>query len=167
MRHEYLSVYNLSNHKITSDIISVGQISVGGGGYLLKEYDFAVDGKASGSHAIFNITGGAVRVQLLPICETNLVSKAGNADSKLYLKTGATALIGKTSASDIDADECWVSNAAGTMLKVISKSAILDKVINGATDIRILIDSEAMTTGVINFHCWWEPIDDGAVVSVA
>jgi len=166
MRHEYLSVYNLSNHKITSDQISVGEISVGGGGYLLREHDFASDGKDSGSYELFTISG-AVRVKLLPICVTNLVSKAGNNDSKLYLKSGAISIIGKTSAADIDADEAWVSNAAATMLKVINTSAILDKVLPNQTEIRLFIDSEAMTTGVINFHCWWEPIDEGATLVVA
>jgi len=167
MRHEYLSVYELENDTINSNTINVDNINVGGGGYLLNNYNFSTDGKASGSYALFTISGGSVRVKLLPVCATNLVSKAGNNDSKLYLKSGTISLIGKTSAADIDADECWVTNAAAGILKIVNTTAILDRVLAHATEIRIFIDSEAMTTGVINFHCWWEPITAGATVVVA
>lgn len=167
MRHEYLSVYQLENDTINSNTINVDTITVGGGGYLMATHDFASDGKSSGStYALFDITG-AVRVKLLPVCRTNLVSKAGNNDSKLHLLNGASEWIKTTTCADIDAGECWVTCAAAGILKQINKSVMLDKIVAAEDDISIMIESEAMTTGILDFHLWWEPISDGAEVTVA
>jgi len=167
MRHEYLSVYQLENDTINSNTINVDEINVGGGGYLMASHNFAADGKTSGStYAMFDITGD-VRVRVLPVVRTNLVSKAGNTDSKLHLYAGDTHLLTTTTCADLDAGECWVTCAAAGILKCIATSAILDRVIAGEDDISIMIESESMTTGILDIHLWWEPISDGAAVTVA
>jgi hypothetical protein len=157
MRHEYLSVYNLKNHTITSDKISVDEISVGGGGYLKSTYT-ADKTDGTGTYNLFNISG-AVRFKLIPICTTSLVGD--EADSLGFNGVG-TELIAATTVSNLDAGEFWTTHTG--MVKFIDVSDAFDMVVADKTAIDLVVGTGSGSEGVIDFHLWWEPIEEGATV---
>ncbi len=166
MRHEYLSVYTLSNDTINSNTINVDQINVGGGGLVTKTWNFATQGHVCGSHAMFNITGD-VRIKLMAVCTTLLAGGGAGAQVSLGYNGALTALIADTTATQIDAGEIWVSSVNAAIAGYKNTSLLLDQVVTGHTSIKMNISSASTSTGGLTFYCWWEPITSGAAVTAA
>jgi len=171
MRHEYLSVYNLENdtlnsENINADVITVDEISVGGGGLVTHEHDFAVDGNTSGSYGVFNITGD-VRMKVLAICTAGPAGGGGQGQLTLGFNGALTNLIGETTANNIDTGEVWMSASTGLALPARPTSVIFDRIVSGYTALKLGVTSESTSTGKIMFYCWWEPLSDGAAVTEA
>jgi len=161
MRHEYLSVYNLKNHTITSDRISVGEISVGGGGALTKTMSFTAH---KGSFNVFNVSG-AVRIKMAQRCTANLNGKS-SATINIGVPGALTRFLGATTASFIDSGEFWFSPTGTANVATMPVSRMIDQLVINK-NVKLGVNNTSLTAGTLVFHCWWEPIESGAKVTAA
>lgn len=116
---------------------------------------------AQGAVPLFTVTGAVLIDKIMAVCEVDLVG----ASATLALGvTGATTLfLGATTATDIDADDLWLSttpNANGIALAAaLQNIAIHQNIIStvGTADI---------TAGAIRYVVLYTPIsEDGEVVA--
>ncbi len=112
---------------------------------------------AIGTVAVFTVSGRC-RVRISAYCATDLTG--ASATIELGVAGGTALLIAQTTATDLDAGEFWsdatpaiVEGAQGFM--------------NAALPIIITVATAAVTAGVIEFTCEYEPISDGAEVVAA
>jgi hypothetical protein len=137
--------------------------------HLVNTVDFSsATWNTVASHEVFTVTG-TVRMRVLQLC-TETLTDAADAATIQYGVAGTTdALIAATNAagaggSTIEAGEMWVDASPADTYGDFA-TVILDKVITNGLDVGYEIAGEALTDGIIEFHCWWEPISsDGNVV---
>ena len=114
---------------------------------------------ATGAAPLFTVTGEVLVSQVVGYCTTNL---AGSSATLALGVTGSTSLfIGATTATDIDADEFWVSTtptANGIALPAAVKDIIVTENIIGT------VATAAISGGVMEFTvCWRKISSDGNV----
>ena len=166
MRHEYLSVYNLKNHTLVSEqatveALSVGSISVGGGGALSTDIDL----KAKQVNSVFTISG-AVRIKLAMLCKTNY-SATGAPTLWLGVSNDPNFFITGTVVADLAAGEWWTSSTGANNNKNLAKTAgVFDYLMND-DKVKITVSAATAEQGVITAYAWWEPIETGATVVVS
>lgn len=115
------------------------------------------------AHEILTVTG-TIRLKIIPRCTVDLTS-GGAATMILGTETTTNAFITSTTATDIDANELWLS---ATPNHQYARTAVIDVVITGGRDVGYTIGTAAMTNGSITFDMWWEPVSsDGNAVAGA
>lgn len=108
------------------------------------------------THEVFTVTG-LVRLRMWIECTTNVTSSGGGATLTFGPETLGTGIIAATGEDDIDAGELWYDDSPTTAYDTYA-NAVFDYVVNGL-DIGYDIDGEALTAGVLVFHCVWEPLN--------
>lgn len=119
-------------------------------------------------HRIFSVTG-LVRVLLLARCTEDVDSAAHGATIELGTTANSAQFIAATDENTIDNGKLWYA-AAGVTKQGAYGNVVLDQVINGgeeANNIVHRIRNEALTTGELEYHLWWEPLEEDASVVVA
>lgn len=120
----------------------------------------------STSHTVATVTGEC-RVMVVPFIEASI---SGGADATVALGfTGATtAILGTTTASELDTGEFWQapsSGPAGLNLAYLATSSIKDYFVSD-DDVLCTIGTAALTTGSVRFYVAWTPLSsDGAVAA--
>jgi hypothetical protein len=131
-----------------------------------KAYTFNATGVST--IPIFTVTG-AVKVKLYAICTTGLTPAVAGATVSLGVVGTVAQFIAATLAADFTAGELWYSATPTTVIdldSVVSAGIIAKTVIGDGADIVIDVAVQAITSGVIEFMCEWEPITtNGAVVA--
>lgn len=118
-----------------------------------------------GVHEVFAITGG-VRMKIVPECISSLTGGAG-ATICLGVESTTDAFIADTDVTLIDTGEVWDTAVDGTITKYGDASAMmLEKKVFDGLDVGYEVKVDALTGGVIKFHCWWIPENaTGSVVA--
>lgn len=111
---------------------------------------------------IFTVTGN-VLVRVLAVCTTNL---AGAATLEVGI-TGDTAeiLAQVADAESIDAGDLWHDATVDSGCE--TSSVLTEKIIVNGADIIGSIGTANITSGVIDFYCYWQPLSEGASVVAA
>lgn len=126
---------------------------------VIKTLTFAND---TGTVTLFTVTGDVI-VRIIPICKTNVASAAA-ANIEMGVSGDTNAMIASTLATDIDANNIWIS--AGPNSNIEAESTVRRYIISNGDDI-ILTLSAQVDSGVIAFVCKWEPLSaDGMVAAV-
>lgn len=115
---------------------------------------------SANGHEVFVVTG-PVRVRIIPRCTTNCAAAASGVIS-LGTSSNHASMIANTSVLAIDSGEAWLDT---TPTPTENFSAVLDKIVI-AEDIGYDISTSPATSGVIVFHCWWEPLIPGVTGTV-
>lgn len=165
MRHEYLSVNTLKSNRISAENIVVGDIAVGGGGYITKVQSFAptVITAANAVKVLFTISG-AVRMKLLPRVDVAVTAAGAPAPKLLFSGTAVRNLITATAKAILTTKSFWVSSTTAHYNPDTSR--LFDRIANPGK-IKLKCSAATAAAGQITFHCWWEPITPGATVVAA
>lgn len=113
------------------------------------------------THTLFVVTG-AVRARILCVC-TETVTSAGAGTMQLGVTGATNAIIAATDPTLIAIGEVWDDATPTTVFEPFA-TALLDWVTNGI-DIGYEVVGNALTDGLLVFHCWWEPLDTTGVVT--
>lgn len=114
------------------------------------------------AHEIAVVTG-LVRMQVLAVCTTTGDDTSGNTSTiALGVEGDTAALIAATQVDDLLAGELWY-DATPTTRTDKWANAVIDFPVDG-WDVGFTIAGEAATAGVIEFHIWWMPLEEGATV---
>ena len=122
-----------------------------------------------GSHEVFTITG-AVRLRMWVICTDTLADAANLATIKLGLEGEDNYFIALTNAAGkgglaIDAGEFWRAPVNNYSRETFS-NILFDTAIGFGQDVGYTIGGEALTGGVLEFHCTWEAMSADGHVAV-
>lgn len=121
----------------------------------------AADLGAVGAVPLFTVTGAVMVDKIMAVCETDLVG--ATATLALGVTGATTLLIAATTATDIDVDELWVSNApnaTGIALPAGLQNILIHQNIIGT------VATAAITAGAIRLVVLYTPISlDGEVVA--
>ena len=109
------------------------------------------------THEILTITG-LVRIRIIVECTGSVTGATGTL--QLGNEGATTSLIGNTLATDLAINELWFNTAPTTS---IGAAALFDRIVN-EVDIGYEILTAALTGGNLRFHCWWRPLEAGALV---
>src|SRR3990167_6411845 len=127
------------------------------------------DGGTLDGGVVYTVTG-LVSIKVIARC-TTLLDSDGAATLSLGI-TGDTAIFMPVeTATQIDADQLWVNDAANaTYIIVGEEAAAIDNVpeylLNGNDLILTIAGAANVTSGVIDFYALWKPIsDDGSIVA--
>ena len=116
------------------------------------------------SHLLFGVTG-LVKVKLLAeVVEEGDDTTGDTATICLGFKGATNALIAATKVDNLAAGELWY-DATPTTTYDTTANTVLERIVNGV-DIGYEIAGEAAKAGKIKFHCWYTPLNAGAVISV-
>jgi len=117
---------------------------------------------AVGAVPLFTVTGAVCIDRILAVCEV-LLASAGGGTLALGVTGATTLFIAATTATDIDADELWVSNAPdanGIALPAALQNILIHQNIIGT------VATAAITAGAIRLVVLYTPIsEDGEVVA--
>ena len=130
------------------------------GGFVVRKSVTLADAAgqgAVGQVAVFTVSG-RVRVRISAYCPTLLAG--ASATIELGTTTVTDGLIATTTGTDLDAGEFWIG---ATPAAVAASLGFFDV----HEDIEIEVKVAAVTAGVIEFKCEYEPISDGAWVKAA
>jgi hypothetical protein len=151
-------------------------ISVEGGIHLssdaavVKKVGAAFAGGSANGHGDFDGTGnpvtlftvtGVVELRIFGICNTLLAG--ATATLEVGVAGNTAALIAQTTATDIDADEVWLSATPGVKAAAFGGEPFI---VNNANIIETT-GTANITAGQIDYYCIWRPISDGATVVAA
>lgn len=132
----------------------IGEFSSKHANYLKVSADFSsATWNTVGTHELL-VLAGPWRIIIVPVCLTDLTS-GGAATIQLGDDVSSSALIGSTTATDIDANEFWLTT---TPARRFARSSVID-VVHCANDIGYEIGTAALTGGQIDFHIWLVPLD--------
>ncbi len=128
----------------------------------------AFDGNANlgavGVVPLFTTTGEVWIISIVPFCTEDLTEGGATAKLDLGVTGSITLFIAETTATAIDANEFWVSNAPDAN-GVALPSALMDVVITDNI-IGTAVD-QAISNGTIRFDVYWRPLSDGATLIAA
>jgi hypothetical protein len=108
------------------------------------------------SHEVFTVTG-LVRARMWIECTTNLASTGDGAQVQFGVEGVTNGFIAATNEDALDQNDIWY-DASPTVVYDTTANTLLDYVVNGL-DIGYEITGEALTAGVLVFHCVWEPMN--------
>ncbi len=111
---------------------------------------------------LFTVTG-IVAVRLLAVCTTNLAGAAATLEVGVVGNTAA--LIAQSTGTDIDAGEIWHDATPDSGIEAVTVAP--EKLIVNGLDIIQTVGTADVTSGVINYYCFWRPISDDALVVAA
>lgn len=115
----------------------------------------------TGALTLFTVTGD-VRVEIIPICKTNLASVA-LANMRLGVVGNTDAILVDTQAVDLDANEFWNDQSPTDEIQTSDRSRKYD--ISNGNNIILTLDAQ-IDSGAITFYCYWTPHSaDGLLVS--
>ena len=111
---------------------------------------------------LFTVTG-IVQVRVVAVCTTVLAGASATVEVGI---TGSTAaVIAQTTGTDIDANEIWHDATPDAALELSTVAAT--RIITNGADIIQTVATADVTSGVILYVCFWEPISSGATVVAA
>lgn len=116
---------------------------------------------ATGQHTLFTVTGD-VLVTVFGICNTDLTS-GGAATISVGTANNVSGLIGVTTATGIDNDDCWLGSSPALEVQPLSDGSGIS-IINDGADITYNILSATITAGQIDFYCLFRPLESTANV---
>jgi len=118
---------------------------------------------AIGQHALFTVTGRGVHVVILAYCPTLL--DEGGATTTISVGTNGVVagLQPVTNAVDIDAGEIWAFDTAPSDCE--NQASVGGAWVSDHITYDILVNT--VTEGVLNWFCFWTPVQDGATVVAA
>jgi hypothetical protein len=120
-----------------------------------------VDGTGNPA-TLFTVTGDVI-LRIIGICKTNLAGATATLEVGL---TGNTAtLIAQSTATDIDADEIW--HDATPDAKVELNSVAGARIISGGQDVIQTVGTANITSGVVEYYCFWRPLSSTGLVESA
>jgi len=129
-----------------------------------KVYTF--NATAVAPYTIFTVTG-AVKVKLYAICTTGLTPAVAGATVSLGIVGTVAQFIAATLAADLLTGEIWCDATPTTLVEADATAGLAKVVIGDGADIIIDVAVQAITSGVIEFMCEFEPItSNGNVVAV-
>jgi hypothetical protein len=122
------------------------------------------------SHEVFTVTG-LVRVRIWIECTSTLTDVADGATIQFGYEGSTNAWIAATNCARAGAGllstGCLWYDTSPLTTPDITSTVIFDKIVN-ELDIGFEVAGAALTGGVLDFHCVWEPMNDtGNVVSGA
>ena|SRR3990167_8243429 len=123
-------------------------------------FDGSAGSGAIGQVTVFTVTGINYVQRLIPYCTVDLVSATGTIS--LGRAAAVTALLGVTTAADLDANEYWLSTTPGSGF-IALPAALKDSIY--ATDVTIDVLTLGISAGAIIFYIEYIPISAGAVIS--
>jgi len=112
---------------------------------------------------LFTVTG-AVLFSLTAICLTELTPAVGGATVSVGTAAAVAGLIAVTTAADIDTGEIWFAAAPATKLNTAAIGQ-LSWIIGDGADIQLDVAVQAITSGVIAFTAFWQPLSAGATLA--
>lgn len=115
------------------------------------------------AHEIADVTG-LVRLMIVAEVVTTGDDTTGNTSTiALGWDGNTTGMIAATQVDDLIAGNLWY-DATPTTTGDTFANVVIDRVINNK-DVGFTIAGEAATAGVIDYHMWWLPLEDGATVT--
>ncbi len=123
------------------------------------------DGGALDDSAIFTVTG-LVIARVMAVCTTSLTGDSATIEVGI---TGDTAIFMPTeTATQIDADQIWVNDAANAAYIVIGEEQAaadnLPEYMLYGNDIILTVKTANVATGVLDFYCQYRPISSDAKI---
>lgn len=117
-------------------------------------------GGANATSTLFTVTG-TVFMKLVAVCTTSLAG----ASATIAVGTAITAggLIAQTTATDIDAGEIWHDATPDASIEATTVAP--ERIVN--QDIKQVVATADITSGVIKYICLWRPITPNASVAAA
>lgn len=127
-------------------------------------FDGTAGNGATGTVALFDITGEVMVAFLVPFCTEDLVEGGATAVMSLGV-TGQVALfIANTEPEDFEAAEFWTAVAPSDVGGVALPALLQDILISA--DIILTIANDTVDDGTLEVTCYWWPLsDDGRVVA--
>lgn len=116
---------------------------------------------ATGSIALFTVTGQVLILAIVGFCTENLVS-AGGGTLALGVTGDTDLFIAATTGTDIDADDIWIDagpDPNGIALPAACKDVIITDNIIGT------VATADITDGTIEFYVLWVPLSANGNVS--
>ena len=127
------------------------------------------DGGTLDGGAIFTVTG-VVLVKMFAACPT-LLDTDGAATLAVGIAGATTIFLPTETATQIDAGQFWINNAANAAYAVWGEEAAAadnfpEYLLYGQDIILTVAGGANVTAGVLDFYALWKPIsDDGSVVA--
>ena len=127
------------------------------------------DGGTLDGGAIYTVTG-TVLVKMFAVCQT-LLDSDGAATVAVGISVATTIFLPTETATQIDADQLWINNAANAAYAVWGEEAAAadnfpEYVLNGQDIILTVAGGANVTAGVLDFIILWKPLsDNGSVVA--
>ena len=115
----------------------------------------------AGTYGYFTISG-TIEAQMVGIVGTTLTGDA--ATISVGVTGDADALLGISTGTDLDANEVWIHTAGAASADQWADLTHLPVVICGAASPSIFhtVATADITTGQIDFHLYWRPLEPGA-----
>lgn len=111
---------------------------------------------------VFTVTG-TVLVRITAVCTTLLGDGGGTGTVELGISGTIAGIIAQTTAVDINAGEIWHDATPDSSLEAVG--TMRDYIVANGADIILTCATEDITSGVIEFYCFWTPLSaDGLVV---
>jgi len=110
-------------------------------------------GDTGGAYTVATVTGQVLITHLSAFCTTLLAG--GSATVELGTANNTAELIAQTTATDIDANEFWLSATP----EVEATNAIVNKLVGA--DIILTTATADVTAGVIKVAMLWTPLSEG------
>lgn len=136
--------------------ITVKTSSAFTGGTLNAHGNFAGTGNP---YSLFTVTG-VVELRIFGVCSVDLAG--ATATLEVGVVSNTASLIAQTTATNIDADEIWLSATPGLKVMAVSGSLF----VSTSTIIETAATAN-ITAGQITYYCIWRPISSGATVVAA
>lgn len=137
---------------------------------IVKKASSAFTGGSANSHgdsagtgnpyALFTVSG-IVEMRIFGICNTLLAG--ATATLEVGVAGNTAGLIAQTTATDIDANEIWLSATPGVLVQAFGAHPFI---VNNASIIET-VGTADITAGQIDYYCIYRPISDGATVVAA
>ena len=127
------------------------------------------DGGTLDGAAIYTVTG-VVLLKMFAAC-TTLLDSDGAATLAIGIAGATTIFLPTETATQIDAGQLWINNAANAAYAVWGEEAAAadnfpEYLLNGQDIILTVAGGANVTAGVLDFYALWKPLsDDGAVVA--
>ncbi len=127
------------------------------------------DGGTLDGGVVYTVTG-LVMIKVIAAC-TTLLDSDGAATLSLGISGDTAIFLPVETATQIDAVQIWINDAANTTYAIAGEEAaaidnIPEYLLNGNDLILTIAGAANVTAGVLDFYALWKPIsDDGSVVA--
>ena len=111
---------------------------------------------------LFTVTGDVI-IKLFAVCKTNLAG--ASATLEVGVSGNTAKFIAQSTATDIDANEVWHDATPDSSIEL--ETVASEWVVTNGQDIIQTVGTANITSGQVDYYCFWRPLSEDANVVAA
>lgn len=112
---------------------------------------------------LFTVTGDVI-LKIIAVCKTTVVGVA-TSTIEIGVAGDTAVIIAQTDPSDIDVNEIWHDATPDNSIELETVAA--ERIITNGQDIIQTVANANITSGKIDYYCFWRPVSTGSNVVAA